>query len=232
MRYRSRSAATAAAGHVLGSLRSSPDNFGRSVGAAVACPGACGTLPPCCSPPRTSMPRSSWRLRPSPSKPRSTAGAGRVTRSAGAARGSTCGGQPASVSCTSAGCQRRRSGGRDRARTWSRYRLRLDRQNSPLPGTRTVLVCLPRLLLLTRSGPRPVEAVTPRLDAVRRSGPSRTLLRKPNDTTCSSKVRAAPYAALRPLSCGWRRGCSGCAKHRPTCPTRPRPGRRRRRTAR
>jgi len=129
------------------------------------------------------MPRSSWPPRPSPSRPRSTAGAGRAKRSAGAARGSTCGGQPASVSCTSAGCRRRRSGGRDPARTWPRYRLRLDRQNSPLPGTRTVVVRRPLLLLLTRSGPRPVLAVTPRLDAVRRNWPSRPDLRKPKPTT-------------------------------------------------
>ena len=56
-----------------------------------------------------------------------------------------------------------------------------------MPGTRTVVVRRPRVLLLTRSGPAPSEPIKPRLDAVRRTGPSLSDLRKP-------KLTSGPYA--------------------------------------
>jgi len=60
------------------------------------------------------------------------------------------------------------------------------RQKKP-PGSRNDVVRRPRLLLLTRTGPSPVDALRPDLDAVSRSGPSRTDLRKP-------KGMPGPYA--------------------------------------
>ena len=63
----------------------------------------------------------------------------------------------------------------------------MERQKAPVPGTRTVVVRRPLVLLLTRSGPAPSEPVRPRLEAVSRTGPSLSDLRNP-------KLMGEPYA--------------------------------------
>jgi hypothetical protein len=49
--------------------------------------------------------------------------------------------------------------------------LLVDTYESPVPGTRTVLVIRPLLEAVTRNGPLPALTLRPRLDAVTRIGP-------------------------------------------------------------
>ncbi len=104
-----------------------------------------------------------------------------------------------------------------------------------MPGTRTVVVRRPLVLLLTRSGPAPSEPVKPRLEAVSRTGPSLSDLRNPKlmgkpyalggrcrvrDSRCRPWLVRHAAGAGRPSNFGTgrsrRRGCSGRAGGHPS----------------